>query len=160
MFLRIQELAGTKAFRYVPQSGGGAVATALAGHQGGVEVTVNNPSEGLGLYTQKKLRPLCAFTAASPASGAFSGLATCKSQGLAIDDYFVMRAIMGPPGLSAAQQKFWVDLFQKVYDSADWKKFMSDNALQPDFRAGAAFGTFIQTYEKLHIDIASKNKWV
>src|SRR6266550_3250771 len=62
MFLRIAELASTKPFRYVPQSGGGAVATALAGHQGGVEVTVNNPSEGLGLYQQKKLRPLCAFT--------------------------------------------------------------------------------------------------
>jgi putative tricarboxylic transport membrane protein len=160
MFLRIAELTGIKVPRYVPQSGGGAVATALAGHQGGVEVTVNNPSEGLGLYTQKKLRPLCAFTAASPTTGAFSGLATCKSQGLAIDDYFVMRAIMGPPGLSAAQQKFWVDLFQKVYDSADWKKFMSDNALQPDFRSGSAFGTFIQTYEKLHTDIATKNKWV
>lgn len=160
MFLRIAELAKTKPFRYVPQSGGGDVAIALAGHQANVEVTVNNPSEGLGLYQQKKLRPLCAFTPASPTTGVYAGLATCKSQGLAIDDYFIMRAIMAPPGLSPQQQAFWVDVFKKVYESAKWKDFMNTNVLTPDFRSGIDFRTFINNYEKLHIDIATKNKWV
>jgi tripartite-type tricarboxylate transporter receptor subunit TctC len=160
MFLRIAELAKTKPFRYVPQSGGGDVATALAGHQAGVEVTVNNPSEGIGLYQQKKLRPLCAFTPVSPTSGPFSGLATCKSQGLAIDDYFIMRAVMAPPGLSPQQQAFWVDVFRKVFESAKWKAFMDTNVLNPDFRSGLDFRTFINNYEKLHLDIATKNKWV
>src|SRR6266850_5500117 len=160
MFLRIADLAKTKPFRYVPQSGGGAVATALAGHQGGVEVTVNNPSEGLGLYQQKKLRPLCAFTPASPTTGVYSGLATCKSQGLAIDDYYIMRAVMAPPGLTPAQQAFWVDVFKKVFESAKWKTFMDTNALVPDFRSGIDFRSFINTYQKLHQDIATKNKWV
>jgi tripartite-type tricarboxylate transporter receptor subunit TctC len=160
MFLRIADLANTKPFRYVPQSGGGAVATALAGHQGGVEVTVNNPSEGLGLYQQKKLRPLCAFTPASPTTGVYSGLATCKSQGLAIDDYYIMRAVMAPPGLTPAQQAFWVDVFKKVFESAKWKAFMDTNALVPDFRSGIDFRSFINTYQKLHQDIATKNKWV
>jgi len=160
MFLRIAELAKTKPFRYVPQSGGGAVATALAGHQGGVEVTVNNPSEGLGLYAQKKLRPLCAFTPASPTTGVYSGLATCKSQGLAIDDYYIMRAVMAPPGLTPAQQAFWVDVFKQVFESAKWKTFMDTNALVPDFRTGIDFRSFINNYQKLHQDIATKNKWV
>jgi tripartite-type tricarboxylate transporter receptor subunit TctC len=160
MFLRIQELAKTKTFKYVPQSGGGAVATALAGHQGGVEVTVNNPSEGLGLYQQKKLRPLCSFTPASPTTGTFAGLATCKSQGLAIDDYYIMRAIMGPPGLKPEQTAFWVDVFKKVFESQKWKDFMNTNALNPDFRTGIDFRSFINNYEKLHNQIATKNKWV
>lgn len=162
LFRRIQDLAKTKPFTYVPQTSGSTVAAALAGHQGGVVATVNNPSEGLGLYqaNPKKLRPLCAFTPESPKTGVYSGLATCKSQGLAIDDYFIMRAIMAPPGLSAAQQGFWVDVFKKVYDSADWKKFMDENALQPDFRSGVAFRQFISQYEQLHRDIAAKNKWV
>jgi putative tricarboxylic transport membrane protein len=160
MFLRIAELAGTKTFRYVPQSGGGAVATALAGHQAGVEVTVNNPSEGLGLYQQKKLRPLCAFTPASPTTGPYSGLATCKSQGLAIDDYYIMRAVMAPPGLTPSQQAFWVDVFKKVFESPKWKAFMDTNALVPDFKSGIDFRTFINNYQKLHQDIATKNKWV
>jgi putative tricarboxylic transport membrane protein len=160
MFLRIAELAKMKPFRIIPQSGGGAVATALAGHQAGVEITVNNPSEGLGLYQQKKLRPLCAFTPASPTTGPYSGLATCKSQGLAIDDYYIMRAVMAPPGLTSAQQAFWVDVFKKVFESAKWKTFMDTNALVPDFRSGIDFRSFINNYEKLHIDIATKNKWV
>jgi tripartite-type tricarboxylate transporter receptor subunit TctC len=148
LFRRIQDVAATKAFTYVPQTSGSTVAAALAGHQGGVVATVNNPSEGLGLFqaSPKKLRPLCAFMPDSPKTGAFTGLATCKSQGLAIDDYFVMRAIVAPPGLTPAQQGFWVDVFKKVYDSADWKKFMDDSALQPDFRSGVEFRQFLSQY--------------
>lgn len=163
LFRRIEALAKTKPFKYVPQSGGGNVASALAGPRqtGAVEVSVNNPSEGLGLLSQKKIRALCAFTPTSPtAPAAVAGLPTCTSQGLAIDDYFVMRAVMAPPGLTPQQQAFWVDVFKKVYESEKWKKFMSDNALNPDFRSGLEFRTFINNYEKLHIEIATTNKWV
>ena len=161
MFRRIQDLAKTKPFKYVPQTSGGAVATALAGKQGGVEVTVNNPSEGLGLLAQKKIRAICAFTPEGPkAPAAFAGLPTCKSQGLAIDDYYNIRAVLAAPGLTPQQQAFWVDVFKKVYESAKWQKFMSDNALNPDFRTGLDFRTFINNYEKIHNDIAIANKWV
>jgi len=161
LFRRIQTLAGTKPFKYVPQSGGGTVAAALAGHQGGVVATVNNPSEGKGLYlgAPRKLRPLCTFEPNALTAGTFSGLATCKAQGLAIDDYFVMRAIMAAPGISAGQQAFWVDLFKKVYDSADWTKFMGENELKPDFRSGAEFQKMVADYQKLHEDIAKQFNW-
>jgi putative tricarboxylic transport membrane protein len=160
LFLRIQEAAGTKPFKYVPQSGGGTVASALAGGQ--VQATVNNPSEGLSFYSgsPRKLRPLCAFTAARPKEGAFKDLATCKEQGLDISDYYVMRAVMGPPGLNAAQTRFWVDLFKNVYDSADWKGFMTQNNLEPDFRSGDDFKKFVADYDKLHRDVATKNGWL
>ena len=162
LFRRIQELAKTKPFNYVPQSGGGAVATALAGKQGGVVVTVNNPSEGLGLYqaSPPKIKPLCAFTADPIKEGAYKDLATCKSQGLDISDYFIVRAIVGPPGLTPAQTTFWADTFKKVSDSADWKKFMSDNALQPNYLSGDALKKLFDDYNKLHQDIAQKNGWL
>jgi len=162
LFRRIQEVAGTKPFKYVPQSGGGAVATALAGHQGGVEVTVNNPSEGRALFqaSPRKLRPLCTFQPASPTTGPFAGLATCKSQGLPIDDYYVVRSIMGPPGLSAAQQKFWIDVFKGVYDSKDWQDFAATNALDLKFVAGDDFKKLVGEFTKLHTDIAQKNGWL
>ncbi len=160
LFRRIQESAGTKSFKYVPQSGGGTVAAALAGKQ--VQATVNNPSEGLPFYatSPRKLRPLCAFTPERPKEGSFAGLQTCKEQGLDITDYYIMRAIMGPPGLSAGQVKFWEDVFKQVFESAEWQKFMKDNALDPDFRTGEAFKKFIADYNKLHEDIAKKNGWV
>jgi len=160
LFRRIQDLAKTKPFKYVPQTGGGAVAAALAGKQGGVEVTVNNPSEGRALMQDKKIRPVCTFTPTSPTAGPFANLATCKSQGLAIDDYYNVRSIMAAPGLNPAQQKFWIDVFKGVFDSDDWKKFMETNALIPDFRAGNDFKKLIEEYERIHQDIAKKNGWI
>ena len=162
LFRRIEDTMKTKPFTYVPQTSGSTVAAAVAGHQGGVVASVNNPSEGLGLYTAspRKMRPLCAFLPDSPKTGVYSGLATCTKQGIAIDDYYIMRAIMAPPGLTARQQGFWVDVFKKVYDSAEWKKFMDDNALTPDFRSGVEFRQFLSQYQQLHQSIATKFKWV
>jgi len=160
LFRRIQDLMGTMPFTYISQTSGATVAAAVAGHQGGVVASVNNPSEGLQLYQAKKMRPLCAFMPASPTTAVYASLPTCKSQGIAIDDYFIMRAIMAPPGLSQGQQAFWIDVFKKVYDSDEWKKFMSDNALQPDFKSGLEFRQFILQYQQLHQDIATKFKWV
>jgi len=162
LFRRIEDTMKTKPFTYLSQTSGATVAAAVAGHQGGVVASVNNPSEGLALYqaSPKKLRPLCAFMPASPTTQIYSTLPTCSSQGIPIDDYFIMRAIMAPPGLSQAQQQFWIDVFKKVYDSDEWKKFMTDNALQPSFKSGLEFRQFILQYQQLHQDIATKFKWV
>ena len=162
LFRRIEDTMKTKPFTYLSQTSGATVAAAVAGHQGGVVASVNNPSEGLALYqaSPKKLRPLCAFMPASPTTPIYSTLPTCSSQGIPIDDYFIMRAVMAPPGLSQAQQQFWIDVFKKVYDSDEWKKFMTDNALQPSFKSGLEFRQFILQYQQLHQDIATKFKWV
>jgi putative tricarboxylic transport membrane protein len=162
LFRRIQDLAKTKAFTYVPQTSGGAVATALAGKQGGVEVTVNNPSEGLGLFqgSPRRIRPVCAFTPNPPTEGAFKDLATCKSQGLAIDDYYNIRSVVAPPGLSAAQQQFWVDVFTKLSETPKWKSEMTRLAITPNFLAGDSFKKLITDFETLHRDIATKNGWI
>src|SRR5437870_7459423 len=50
LFDRIADTMKTKPFTYVPQTSGATVAAAVAGHQGGVVASVNNPSEGLALY--------------------------------------------------------------------------------------------------------------
>jgi putative tricarboxylic transport membrane protein len=162
LFRRIEDSMKTKPFTYVPQTSGATVAAAVAGHQGGVVASVNNPSEGLPFYQSnpKKMRPLCAFMPDSPKTGIYSGLVTCPKQGIAIDDYFIMRAIVAAPGLTPAQQGFWVDVFKKVYDSAEWKAFMDTNVLQPDFRSGAEFRQFLSQYQQVHQDIATKFKWV
>jgi putative tricarboxylic transport membrane protein len=162
LFRRIEDTMKTKPFTYLSQTSGATVAAAVAGHQGGVVASVNNPSEGLTLYqaSPKKLRPLCAFMPASPTTPIYSTLPTCSSQGIPIDDYFIMRAVMAPPGLSQAQQQFWIDVFKKVFDSDEWKKFMTDNALQPSFKSGLDFRQFILQYQQLHQDIATKFKWV
>src|SRR5919201_3714223 len=51
LFRRIEDTMKTKPFTYISQTSGATVAAAVAGHQGGVVATVNNPSEGLALYS-------------------------------------------------------------------------------------------------------------
>lgn len=161
LFTLIQQKGGTQGFRYVPQAGGGAVAAALAGDQ--VQATVNNPSEGLSFYqaTPRRLRPLCTFANASPASGPYQGLATCRSQGLDVGvEYFIMRSVMGPPGLRPEQVKFHADLMKRVFDSEEWKKFADDNVLDLKFLAGTEFKTFLDQYNRLHLDVMNQAGWV
>ena len=161
LFRTIQKAHNTKPFRYVPESGGGAVAAALAGKQGGVVATVNNPSEGLPLYTggSPKVRPICAFLPESPTEGTFKDLPTCQSQGMEVEPYFNTRAIMAPPDLTEAQQAFWVDVFRKVSESQEWKDFVATNNLNPDFKSGAEFATLIADLDQVHRDIADEQGW-
>ena len=115
---------------------------------------------GVGASYEQVRHDSGSYLTASPTTAVYASLPTCKTQGIAIDDYFIMRAIMAPPGLSQGQQAFWIDVFKKVYDSDEWKKFMTDNALQPSFKSGLEFRQFILQYQQLHQDIATKFKWV
>ena len=74
-------------------------------------------------------------------------------------DYNV-RSVVAAPGLTAAQQTYWIDVFKKVSDSQEWKDFVTKNALTPDFKSGDAFKKLIEDYETIHRDIATKNGWI
>jgi putative tricarboxylic transport membrane protein len=123
--------------------------------------TVNNPSEGLPLYTggSPKVRPICAFLPESPTEGTFKDLPTCQSQGMEVEPYFNTRAIMAPPDLTEAQQAFWVDVFRKVSESQEWKDFVATNNLNPDFKSGAEFATLIADLDPGHRDSAEEQGW-
>lgn len=161
LFTLVQQKGGTKPFKFVPQDSGGAVAAALAGNQ--VQATVNNPSEALSFYqaTPPKAKPLCTFSNTSPAAGPYKGLATCKSQGLDVGiEYFITRSVVGPPGLTPAQVAYHVDLFKKVFDSAEWKAFAEKNVLDLKFLSGAEFQKFMDEYNQLHLDVMKQAGWI
>lgn len=161
LFSLIQQKGGTKPFKFVPQSGGGAVAAQLAGGQ--VQATVNNPSEALSFYqsTPPKAKPLCTFSNTSPAAGPYKGLATCKSQGLDVGlEYFITRSVVASPGLTPAQVAFHVDVFKKVFESQDWKDFGEKNVLDLKFLSGTEFGKFLDDYNQLHIGVMKQAGWI
>ncbi|MBI3537387.1 MAG: tripartite tricarboxylate transporter substrate binding protein, partial [Chloroflexi bacterium] len=161
LFTLVQTKAGTKPFKFVPQSGGGAVAAALAGGQ--VQATVNNPSEAISFYQANppKAKPLCTFSSVSPAAGPYKGLATCKSQGLDVGiEYFITRSVVAAPGLTPAQIAFHVDVFKKVFDSQDWKDFADLSVLDLKFLSGTEFGKFLEEYNQLHINVMKQAGWI
>jgi putative tricarboxylic transport membrane protein len=153
LFKLIEMRAGTRPFKYVPFRGGGDVCTALAGSQ--VEATVNNPSECLPFYPEKT-RPLAVFL--DERSPAFRDLPTAKELGLPIT-YTNMRAVVGSPGMNTEQQRWYVELFRRVFDSADWQDFVQKNALEPTFLGGADFAKFLDDYEKLHKELVTAAGW-
>ena len=154
LFKLLEMRGGTRPFKYVPYRGGGDVCTALAGSQ--VEATVNNPSECLPFYPDKT-RPLAAFL--DERSPAFKDLPTAKELGLPIT-YANMRAVVGTPNLNRESQRWYIEMFRRVFDSADWQDFVQKNALEAIFLGGDDFAKFLDDYEKLHKELVNAAGWI
>jgi tripartite-type tricarboxylate transporter receptor subunit TctC len=111
--------------KYIPYKGGGAVAKDLAGQQ--IDSSVNNPSEALGFYESGDVIPLVAFT--DERLPLFPDVPTLKEKGKDFA-YYMQRAVVGAPGMSADAQAFYSGLFEKVYGSAKWQEYMTKKSLQ------------------------------
>jgi putative tricarboxylic transport membrane protein len=152
----MQKSTGAK-FIYIPQAGGGAVAVQLVGNH--VDSTVNNPNEALSHWRGGKLRPLCVFDSKRldyndkvAGDQAWSSIATCKEQGLDIE-YLMLRGIFMTPKASKDQVDYYIGLFQKVRETPEWKKLMSDGAFNQSFMTGNDYVKWVATEEKRHEEL-------
>jgi len=131
--------------KYIPYKGGGAVAKQVAGKQ--LNSSVNNPSEALGFYESGDMVPLVAFT--DERLPLFPDVPTLKEKGGDFS-YFMQRAVVGAPGMSADAAAYYSGLFDKVYKSADWQKYKKDKSLMGDFMAGADLKAYWGTQRDRH----------
>lgn len=64
------------------------------------------------------------------------------------------RYVVGPPGLSAAQIKFWGDAMARAVSSPQWKAILDQDYLTPGYMTPAQTGTFLKDqndhYEALY----------
>lgn len=134
--------------KYIPYKGGGEVAKQVAGQQ--LNSSVNNPSEALGFYESGDMVPLVAFT--DERLPMFPDVPTLKEKGGDFS-YFMQRAVVGAPGMSADAQAYYTDLFTKVYASADWQKYKSDKSLMGEFMSGDELKAYWETQRARHIVI-------
>jgi putative tricarboxylic transport membrane protein len=135
----IEQKTGAK-FSYLPYKSGGEAATQLVG--GHSESNVNNPSENLEVWRAGQVRALCVFdkerisyTAKVTDTLSWHDIPTCKEEGLDVQ-YLMLRAIFLPGKVTPEQQAFYVDLFQKVTQTAEYKDYMEKQALKPIFLSG------------------------
>jgi tripartite-type tricarboxylate transporter receptor subunit TctC len=127
-----------KNITYVPFPGGGTVAKNLIGNH--IMATVNNPAEQMSFYKAGKSRPVVQFTPERMSQ--FPDVPTSKELGVDIT-YFMQRSFNGPPGMSSDAQAWYIDLFKKVFDSAEWQEFCESDGLFCDkWLAGADLGAF------------------
>ena len=79
----------------------------------------------------------------------WSDIPPCKQAGVGVD-YLMLRGIFMPAGVTKDQVDFYVDLFKKVRETADWKKFMEDGAFNTTFMAGAEYAKWVESAENTH----------
>lgn len=134
--------------KYIPYKGGGTVAKQLAGKQ--LNSSVNNPSEALGFYEAGTVIPLVAFT--DKRLPMFPDVPTLKELGGDFS-YYMQRAVVGAPGMSADATKFYTDLFSKVYKSKDWQTYKKKKSLMGDFLAGDGLKAYWKVQKDRHISM-------
>jgi len=148
------EKASGKKITYIPYGGGGQVATQLVGKH--VDSTVNNPIEAETHWRAGKLRALCVFDSQKlpykdklTATQSWSDLPTCTSAGIPIE-YTMLRGIFQPPGVTAEQTKYYVDLLAKVRATPEWKDFMNKGAFKQTSLSGQEYFDWLGRAEQAH----------
>jgi putative tricarboxylic transport membrane protein len=152
----IQQGTGAK-FTYVPFKGGGDVAAAVVG--GHVDSSVNNPIEQVSHWQGGATRPLCVFGAerisVEGTDIPWGDIPTCKEAGVEIE-YQMLRGIFMPAEVDQEVVDFYVELFQQVRETQEWKDFMAKGAFSTTFMAGDEYRTWLGETAQLHKDLMTK----
>jgi len=151
--IQMEQALGVK-FTYVPFKGGGEVCVNLVGKH--IDSTVNNPIECASHWKAGRVRPLAVFDTARIPIGNWKEILTVK-EALGVDiHYLMLRGIFGAPEMPKDALQWYVEFLKKVYDTADFKKYLSDGALKPAFLTGAEYTKWVEENENLHRDLMKK----
>jgi tripartite-type tricarboxylate transporter receptor subunit TctC len=159
----IQKRTGAN-FAYLPYTSGGEAATQLVGNH--TASNVNNPSENLEVWRAGQVRALCVFDKErieykTKVAGEMSwnDVPTCKDEGLDVQ-YLMLRAMFLPGKVTAEQTAFYVDLFKKVVQTAEYKDYMEKQALKPIFLSGKDMLDFLEEDDKLNTQLMTEAGFV
>src|SRR6201989_3424255 len=159
----MEQKTGAK-FSYLPYKSGGEAAPQLVGNH--TESNVNNPSENLEVWRAGQVRALCVFDKERISyktkvteTQSWNDIPTCKEEGLDVQ-YLMLRAMFLPGKVTAEQQAFYVDLFQKVTQTAEYKDYMEKQALKPIFLTGKDMVEFLEEDDKLNKSLMTEAGFV
>ncbi len=149
----IEKKTGAK-FSYLPYKSGGEAATQLVGDH--IQSNVNNPSENLEVWRAGQVKALCLFAKERIAYKAkvtdamgWSDIPTCKEEGLDVQ-YQMLRGMFLPGKVAPEVTAFYVDLFKKVTQTAEYKDYMEKQALKSVWYAGPDMVRFLEEDEALN----------
>src|SRR6266566_4889020 len=159
----IEKRTGAK-FVYLPYTSGGEAATQLVGNH--TASNVNNPSENLEVWRAGQVRALCVFDkerisykAKVTDTQSWNDIPTCKEEGLDVQ-YLMLRAMFLPGKVTPEQQAFYVDLFQKVTQTPEYKDYMEKQALKPIFLTGNDMLKFLEEDDALNKSLMTEAGFV
>jgi putative tricarboxylic transport membrane protein len=128
---------------YISFPGGGErIAALLGGH---VDMMMMDPSEAGEQVRAGKLRVLAQISAQRLAD--FKDIPTVVEAGFKIPDVPQTRGIVGPPAMPADAVAYYEKLFERLRQTAGWKKFLVENQLEQVDENSAATRAFLVRYE-------------
>jgi tripartite-type tricarboxylate transporter receptor subunit TctC len=151
--IQLEQALGVR-FTYVPFKGGGEVCVNLVG--GHVDSTVNNPIECVSHWKAGRVRPLAVFDAARIPEPDWKDVPTVKEALGADIEYNMLRGIFGPPNMPKDAVEWYVGFLKKVYETPEFKKYLSDGALKPAFATGQEYVKWLEEAEGLHKNLMTK----
>jgi tripartite-type tricarboxylate transporter receptor subunit TctC len=102
------------------------------------------------------VRPLAVFDPERIPDPDWKDIPTVK-EALGLDiQYNMLRGIFGPPEMPKEAVDWYVGFLKKVYDTPEFKKYLSDGALKPAFLTGAEYVKWVEGAEQLHKDLMVK----
>ncbi len=159
----MEKKTGAK-FSYLPYKSGGEAATQLVGNH--TEANVNNPSENLEVWRAGQVRALCVFDKERIAyktkvteTQSWNDIPTCKEEGLDVQ-YLMLRAMFLPGKVTPEQKDFYVDLFKKVTQTAEYKDYMEKQALKPVYMDGTEMMKFLEDDDALNKSLMTEAGFV
>ena len=159
----LEKKTGAK-FAYLPYKSGGEAATQLVGNH--TQSNVNNPSENLEVWRAGQVRALCVFDKERiqyktkvTDKQSWNDIPTCKEQGVDVQ-YLMLRAMFLPGKVTAEQTAFYVDLFKKLTQTAEYKDYMEKQALKPVFLTGKDMLKFLEEDEALNKNLMTEAGFV
>lgn len=149
----LEKETGAK-FTYVPYRGGGEIATQLVGKH--IDSSVNNPLEAVAQWRGGSLRPLCLFDEARSehkgevtAGKSWADIPTCKEVDVDMS-YQMLRGIFTTPGAKQEVVDYYVDLFERVRATDEWKELMATGAFNTRSMSGDEFQKWLEGAETYH----------
>jgi putative tricarboxylic transport membrane protein len=151
--IQLEQALGLK-FTYVPFKGGGEVCVNLVGKH--VDSTVNNPIECASHWKANRVRPLAVFDLARIVEPDWKDIPTAKDA-LGVDiNYLMLRGIFGAPDMPKEAVEWYVNFLKKVYETPEFKEYLSKGALKPAFATGAEYVKWVEGAEQLHKELMTK----
>lgn len=138
--------AGTE-FSYTPFKSSSEAVVALLGKH--VHFVLEQPSEADQHVKAGKLKPL----AAVHRSEAYPDLPTFASQGYKFRVLKQFRGVVGPPGMSPAALRYYVDLLDRTRRTPEWRQYVKQQELVEEWLAGPELASFIDMEEKTYVRI-------
>lgn len=137
-----------KTVNYVTYDGGGELLPALLGNK--IKFGASGTGEFLGQIKSGDIRVLA--TTGEKRLESLPDVKTLKEQGIDLT-FTNWRGIVAPPGITDAQKKQWVTIFDQMHTTQGWKDAEAKNGWTDAYLSGDDFKSFLDDQDKRVADV-------